>query len=123
MSYLDNQQGYFDGAAVTARRYNSAIDGWEAHANDLQHRLNQASANAEELAKKRLFTEAQLEGQTALMRTLKEALALVAPDHPLLQDDSRQVNIQRAAMAKFLGDHGYHFDPVTRQVRKLSPGK
>ena len=119
MSYLDNQQGFFDGAAATARRYNAAIDGWEAQANDLQRRLKQASAHAEELAKKRLFTEAQLEGQTALMRTLKDALAILSPNHPLLEDDSRQVNIQRAAMAKFLAEHGYHFDPKTREVRKL----
>lgn len=119
MSYLDNQQGYFNGAADTARRYNATINEWEAHANDLQRRLNQASSNAEELAKRKLFTQAKLEAQTALMETLKNALALIAPDHPLLQDPSRRKNIQADVMVKFLAQHGYSYDPQTDIVQKI----
>lgn len=119
MSYLDNQQGYLNGAAATARRYNSTIAEWQEHANDLQRRLQAAEARAEELAKKKLFSEAHYEGQTALMQTLKSALALVAPDHPLLHDKGRRKNIQAQAMVEFLAQHGYQYDPKTDTVRKL----
>lgn len=119
MSYLDNQQGFFDGAAATARRYNAAIDGWEAQANDLQQRLRAAESRAEELAKKKLFSEALYEGQTALMQTLKSALATIAPDHPLLKDQSKRKNIQKQAIGQYLAKHGYQYDPQTDTAREL----
>ena len=119
MSYLDNQQGYYDGAAVTARRYDATIAQWKEHAADLQRQLQAAEDRAAELAKKKLFSEAHYEGQTALMQTLKSALAVIAPDHPLLKDQGRRKNIQQQAMVNFLAQHGYQYDPKTDTVRKL----
>ena len=128
MSHLDNQQGYQTGCAATARRYNAVladsnttIAEWREHAAELQRRLQAAEARADELAKKKLFSDAHFEGQTALMQTLKSALAVVAPNHPLLQDQGRRKHIQLKAMVDYLAQHGYHYVPKTDVVRKVGP--
>lgn len=120
MSLYDRQQGTFDGVAIgagaTARRYGAAIDEWEAHASHLQGKLQHAISEAEDLAKQRLFSQAQVEGQSALIKALKDALAQVKPDHPLLREDGRRANIQKNAMAEFLAKHGYHYDIKNNKV-------
>lgn len=123
MSLYDRQQGTFDGVAIgagaTARRYGAAIEEWEAHAESLKNRLNQAQSKAEELAEQRLFAQAQAEGQDALIKALKDALTQVCPNHPLLRDDGRRANIQKNAMAAFLAQHGYHYDTQRNKVSAL----
>lgn len=119
MSILDRQQGELDGSWATARRYDAAINEWEAHANRLQGRLQAATNQAEELAKQRLFAQAQIAGQTALVQALQHELARVCPTSPLLREDGTGTNILRSAMAQFLKPHGYNYDPQTQQVRKV----
>lgn len=119
MSFLDRQQGTLDGSAATARNYGAAIDQWEAHAERLKGRLQNATEKADELAEQRLFAQAQLEGQTAVMLALKAELERVCPNSPLLREDGRRTNILRAAMAQFLKPHGYDYDPKTQAVRKV----
>lgn len=121
MSFLDRQQGMLDGSSATARNYGAAIDQWEEHSNRLEGKLRAATQNAEELAKQRLFAQAQLEGQTAVMLVLKAELERVCPNSPLLHEDGRRTNIARAAMAQFLEQHGYNYDPKTQAVRKVGP--
>lgn len=119
MSLLDYQQGAAAGAAGV-RRANAAIDQWEAHSNRLEAKLRAATQAAEELAKQRLFAQAQLEGRTALMEALKNELARLCPNSPLLQDESARKNINGQAMARFLRLHDYDYDIATEMVKKVS---
>lgn len=120
MNFWDRQIGAMDGAAATARNYERAIDQWENHSNQLEAKLRAATQNAEELAKQRLYAQAQLEGRTALMEALKNELARLCPNSPLLQDERARKNITGQAMAKFLRPHGYDYDITTEMVKKAS---
>lgn len=119
MSLLDYQQGAAAGAAGV-RRANEAIDQWEAHSNSLKAKLCAATQTAEELGKQKLFAQAQLEGKTALLEALKNELARLCPNSPLLRDESARKNINGQAMAKFLRPHGYDYDIATEMVKKVS---
>lgn len=125
MSLYDRQQGTFDGVAIgagaTARRYGAAINEWEAHANHLQGKLQHATSEAEDLAKQRLFAQAQIAGLNALLQAFKDELARVSPASPLLKDDGTRKNISGTAMAKVLQAHGYHYDKKTERVTKITP--
>lgn len=125
MGYDDRQQGMFDGVAIgagaTARRYGAAIDEWEAHANHLQGKLQHATSEAEDLAKQRLFAQAQIAGLNALLQAFKDELARANPNSPLLRDDGTRKNISGDAMAKLLQANGYHYDKKTERVTKVSP--
>lgn len=119
MSFFDRQQGMQQGSWDTARSYGAAINQWEAHAKRLEEKLRAANQNADEQAEQRLFAQAQLEGKTALARALKDELVHACPTSALLREDGTQTNIQRAAMAQFLKQHGYDYDPQTQMVRKV----
>jgi hypothetical protein len=121
MSQLDRQTGMMDGGANVARRYGAAINEWEAHSNNLQSKLRAATEQADNMAKQRLFAQAQLEGRTAVMQAMKNELARVCPNSPLLREDSTRKNIAGEAMAKFLLPHGYHYDKDSESVIKISP--
>lgn len=119
MSLYDRQQGALDGAAASARNYGHAIDQWEAHSNRLEAKLRVAAKNAEELAKQRIFAQAQLEGQTALMQALKQELARACPNSPLVREETTRKEIQREAMASFFKKNGYDYDIKTQMVKKI----
>lgn len=89
----------------------SAVAEWKSVSNDLQGRL------AEE-TKRKLFTEAQLEGASELVRQLRAELTRVAPNSPLLKREV-QDRIQKDAMAAVLEQHGYHYDTEANKVTKL----
>lgn len=116
MNFWDRQIGALDGAAATARSYEAAIDQWEEHSNRLEAKLRAATQNAEE---QRIFAQAQLEGQTALVQALKQELARAQPDSPLVREEIARKEIQRTAMASFLGKNGYDYDTKTQMVRKV----
>lgn len=117
MSFFDRQQGMQQGSWDTARSYGAAINQWEAHAKRLEEKLRAATQNAEEQEKQRLFALATVEGRTALAQVFKDELARVCPTSPLLRKDVRQ-DIHGAAMAQFLKQHGYDYDPQTEMVKK-----
>lgn len=119
MSLYDRQQGTLDGAAAAARNYGHAIDQWEEHSNRLEDRLRLSMQNAEELAKQRIFAQAQLEGQTALVQALKQELARACPNSPLVREEIARKEIQRTAMASFLKNNGYDYDIKTQMVKKI----
>ena len=120
MNFFDRQIGALDGAAAASRRYEGAIDQWEEHSNRLEAKLRAATQNAEELAKQKLFAQAQVEGRTALLEALKNELARVCPNSPLLQNENARKNITGQAMANFLRPHGYNYDIATEMVKKVS---
>ncbi|MHB8165267.1 MAG: hypothetical protein ACYDDT_00590 [Sulfuricella sp.] len=119
MSFLDRQQGELDGSWATARRYGAAIDEWEAHANRLQGRLQAATNQAEELEKKRLFEEANVEGLRAVISAMETEIRRSNPNSSLLQKTTK-TNIVTQRMAEFLAPQGYHYDRQTYQVSKVS---
>ena len=121
MSFLDRQRGEIDGSAATARQYNSAINKWEAHANQLNGRLQNANENAEALAKLRLLEQAQNVGLKALVQALKDELARACPSSPLLRDAGIRKNISGEAMVQFFRANGYHYDKQSECATKMAP--
>jgi predicted nucleic acid-binding Zn-ribbon protein len=119
MSFWDRQIGAMDGSAATARKYEGAIDQWEAHSNRLEAKLRAAMQNAEELAKQKLFAQARIEGQTALVQALKQELERARPDSPLVREELARKEIQRTAIASFLKENGYDYDIKTQMVKKI----
>lgn len=120
MSFLDRQQGMLAGSAATARNYGAAIDQWEEHSNRLEGKLRAATQNAEELAKQRLFADAQVEGLRAVIAAMENEIQRSKPNSSLLQQTTRK-NISGEAMAKILQVHGYHYDKKTELVTKIAP--
>jgi predicted nucleic acid-binding Zn-ribbon protein len=118
MNFWDRQIGAMDGAAATARNYERAIDQWENHSNQLEAKLRAATQNAEELAKQRLYAQAQLEGQKALVQELQRELGRVGSNSALAQEENAK-KIRLSAMATFLKKHGYDYDTKTEMVRKI----
>lgn len=118
MNLLDRQIGALDGAAATARNYEHAIDQWEEHSNRLEAKLRAATQNAEELAKQKLFAQAQLEGQKALVQELQRELGRVGSNSALAQEENAK-KIRLSAMSTFLKKHGYDYDTKTEMVRKI----
>lgn len=112
MDYND----FMTGRNQTARAADAAIDKWEAYANDLRRKLNQAQNNLAEAESKFVRSAAREAGRDAQQRALREALAQINPSHPLLESLPQ---IGGKAMVESCAHNGYHYSPETGLLRKL----
>lgn len=105
MNYSDFNQG----RNVAARRADVAIDEWESFSNDLQRKLDASEKKAVRLA-------AREAGRDAQQRALREALAKIDPQNPLLK---ALPEIGAKAMVESCANNGYSYNPGTETLRKL----
>lgn len=116
MSILDQQFGERLGEmrGQSAERAARARDNyaWQAFSNKLQSRLDESEES-------KVFVQAQLDAQTAMLRKMTEELRRLDPSNPLLNSDG-QKGYKAEIMAESLAQNGYHYDTKTFKVSKIS---
>lgn len=111
MNQLDYQLGV--GAANAGAR--AAINEWEAHANSLKHRLQNAESEADAQLKK---AHASRFGLAQLVRALSAELQRFDPNNPLLNKD-RQLAMVESVTTQKAAESGYAYDPATGSIKRI----
>lgn len=89
---------------------------WQRYASDLKEMLDKSEAELDKTQVIRVANAAALRGEEAINGQLRQALSLLAPDHPFLQDPSLMKAVKIQAATKYANEHGYRYDPVTNEV-------
>lgn len=111
MNQLDYQSGLAGGRAGAA----AAINEWEAHADSLKRRLQNAESEADAQLTK---AHASRFGLAQLVRALSAELQRLDPTNPLL-DKERQLAMLEAATVQKAAESGYHYDPATGSIKRI----
>ncbi|ENH6339364.1 hypothetical protein ABWH74_002707 [Burkholderia vietnamiensis] len=115
MSSTDFWQGVSSGAATgraNARRLRTTIAQWQTYAAELEAKLDRAETLIAEKA-------AREAGRNAQQLALREALAAVVPNHPLLTNGAVELSaIGNAEMMAEYKRRGFHFDLQTRALTR-----
>ncbi|SUX55049.1 hypothetical protein [Chromobacterium vaccinii] len=115
MSILDQQFGERLGEmrGQAAERADRTRDNyaWQAFSNSLQARLEDAEES-------RVFVQAQLDAQTAMLRKMTDELRRLDSSNPLLNVESQKA-YKAQIMADSLAKNGYSYDTLTFKVSKL----
>lgn len=115
MSILDQQFGERLGemrGQATERSARSRDNyAWQAFSDKLQSQLDDSEES-------KVFVQAQLDAQTAMLRKMTDELRRLDPNNPLLDSDS-QKGYKAQVMADSLAKNGYHYDTKTFKVSKV----
>lgn len=99
------------------READASIASWQSYAGQLEAQLTTAQQQLADKEGELVASVAGWWGDVAAQRQLREALAQVNPNHPLLAKEAL-AETKNAAAIRYAAEQGYDYNAATRGVRR-----